>query len=674
MKLLLSTHHFNLLKKPALALQGVISVKSFPLIVPALARLCFAFIFLLSVLLHTDSAIAANPFPHYPVIDNNVRFWESIYSRYSTSQGVVHDPDNLGIVYEVIPIFNHRLPGASKINRPIIKGIKNKYSQILGRLAKGIAPRSAEEKRIAALFGKVSRKRLKKAADSVRVQVGQKDRFLEGVIRSGPYMEEIKEIFRRQGLPEDLAYLPHVESSFNLKAYSKSGASGIWQFIRSTGKQFLTINYAIDERQDPILASHAAASFLRNNYKLLNSWPLALTAYNYGPAGVLRAKKAHNSYEEIFSHYKQGHFKFASRNFYSSFLAAKRVAKRLEKDPSIKRDKPQRTLRLPLPGYISAQDLCKYFDISVRTLKTLNPALRRSVLQGKKYLPKGYTLHLPSTNRQKELLSKVPKHLYHKKQKATQFYRVKRGDTAGKVALAHKISLKALHRANNLDNNGAIFAGQNLRIPDIINNAGKVNAISSNKHTLKANKLPVKISLSSAGRKDLPTLAGSKKSKPEWKKIQTARSVVIGELAVRNISKTKNRNQGTIIIQPEESLELIADWLKVKSNFLRKMNSFSPARKLHPDETILIPLDQVSAKAFEEKRFDYHLETEEDFFSAYKIVGVNSYKVKQGDTVWAICKNKFDLPLWLLKKYNVKIDFSSLRSSQRLTIPIVKAI
>jgi membrane-bound lytic murein transglycosylase D len=634
----------------------------------------FAFIFLLPVLLHTDSAIAANSFPRYSVIDNNVRFWETIYSRYSTSQGVVHDSNNLGIVYEVIPIFNHRIPGASTFNKPLMKGIKNKYSRILNKLAKGIAPHSTEEKRVAALFGKVSHNRFKKAADSVRVQVGQKDRFLEGVIRSGAYMEEIKIIFKKQGLPEGLAYLPHVESSFNLKAYSKAGASGIWQFIRSTGKQFLTINYAIDERQDPILASHAAAMFLKNNYRLLNSWPLALTAYNYGPSGMLRAQKAHRSYEEIFSHYEEGHFKFASRNFYSSFLAAKSVAKRLEKDPSIKQDKPRRTLLFPLPGYIAAQDLCKHFDISPHTLKTLNPALRRSVFQGGKYIPKGYALRLPSTHRQKELFSKVPGYLYHNKQKTTQFYRVKRGDTAGKVALAHKVSLKSLYRANNLNKDAVIFTGQNLRIPGITDKTGKAKTISSNQHKLKVNKLPVKTSLSSAGKKGLPTLAGSKKSKPEWKNIQTARSVVMGELGVRNISGIKNSKQGTITIQPEESLELIAGWLKVKSNILRRMNNFSSARKLHLDEKIRIPLNQVSAKKFEGKRFDYHLETKEDFFNAYTIVGVRSYKVKRGDTIWEISKNKFDLPLWLLKKYNAKLDFSSLCSSQWLTIPIVKAI
>jgi len=673
MRLLFSNRYIYSYKKTIFALQGDRFSKNTPLTSHALLIRCFTVFFILLIFLsQAESCFSANPFPRYPIIDNNIRFWETIYSRYSTSQAVVHDSNNLGIVYEVIPIFNHRMPGASKINKPLFKAIKKKYSHILNKLAKGIKPRSAEEKRVAKLFGNISRKRFKKAANSVRVQIGQKDRFLEGVLRSGAYMTQIKKIFKRYGLPEDLAYLPHVESSFNLKAYSKFGASGIWQFTRSTGKQFLTINYALDERQDPILASHAAAKFLKTNYKSLGNWPLALTAYNYGPAGMLRAKKAYASYERIFSNYKQGHFKFASRNFYSEFLAAMRVAKRLEKDPSVKRDKQQRTIHITLPAYIATRDLCKYFNISVDTLKKLNPALRNSVLQGTKYLPKGYTLHLPSTYRQKELLAKIPDHLYHKKQKPTQFYRVKRGDTAGKIAIAHRISLKSLRRTNNLDNSAAIFVGQNLRIPGRRQKIRTPNTIVSTRQKHITKKSSSTTLRTKSGR--LPVLAEKKKNKPEWKNIQKARSVVLGELSVRNISKIKGAHQGTITVQPEESLELLAGWLNVKAGFLKNLNNFSSTRRLHPDEKIRIPLNQVSAKNFEGKRFDFHLETEEDFFNAYKIVGVSSYKVQQGDTVWEICKNKFDLPLWLLKKYNVKLDFSSLRSSQRLTIPIVKAI
>ncbi|AGF78656.1 LysM repeat-containing protein [Desulfocapsa sulfexigens DSM 10523] len=612
----------------------------------------------------------ATPFPHYPVIAKNVRFWDKIYSEYSTSQAVIHDSNDLSIIYEVLPIFSHRLPGASKVNQPIFKGIKNKYTQILTKLAQGIQPQTREEKRVASLFGTSNPARFKTAASSVRVQIGQKDRFLDGVIQSGAYMDEIKSIFSRQGLPLDLAYLPHVESSFNINAYSKFGASGIWQFTRSTGEQFLNIDYAVDERQDPILASHAAATFLKNNYKLLGNWPLAITAYNYGPAGMLRAQKAHSGYEKIFSDYEQGYFKFASRNFYSEFLAAVQVAKRLEKDPAIQRKAPRSSLKYTLPAYISAQDILSHFNISEQTLKQFNPALRRSVFQGNKYIPKGYTLHLPYTSRHKSLIAKIPPHIYHGKQKPTNFHRVKAGDSAGKIAQKYKVSLKSLRHANNLDKNAAIFVGQNLRIPDSSSKSSQ--AIRPQKQ--KTFNQPAKTRIAVDASRTLPLLADEKKQKPQWLNIQRARSVVLGSLGVRNILRTNATTLGTITVFPEESLKLLADWLQVSATELRNLNNFSHNRELHPDEDIKILLNNVSAKQFEEKRFDFHLETEEDFFSAYKIVGVSSYTVKKGDTVWEICTKKFDLPLWLLKKYNANLDFSSLQSSQRLTIPIVKAI
>ncbi len=642
---------------------------------PRVTKPIFAFFCLLFFsLIIPESTLGANPFPRYSVIDNNVQFWEKIYSRYSTSQAVVHDSKNPEIIYEVMPIISHLIPGSSRINKPILKGVKKKYSRILTQLAKGVKPRSADEKRVAALFPKSSSKRLKEAADAVRIQIGQKDRFLEGVVRSGAYLAQIKTIFRKKGLPEDLAYLPHVESSFNLNAYSKFGASGIWQFTSSTGRQYLTINYEIDERQDPILASHAAAKFLKNNYKLLGSWPLALTAYNYGASGMLRAKKAHLRYEKIFTRYNQGHFKFASRNFYSEFLAAVKVAKRLEKNPSLKQRRPVRKLSFTLPAYISVRDLSKHFNVSIDTIRKYNPALRRPVLRGKKYIPKGYSLRLPYSNRYKVLVAKIPKRIYHKRQKPTKFYRVRQGDTAGKIARSHHIDLKSLRKSNNLDSNASIFVGQNLRIPD--RNTGKKHKSHRNISQVKQKITTRNVTraLTGKGAYNLPLFTEGKKHRPAWKNIQKARSVVLGELGVFNVTKKNNITQGTITVHPQESFELLADWLKISTSSLRKLNRFSDTHKLHPDEKMIIALVNISAKKFEEKRFDFHLETEEDFFNAYKIVGVSAYTVKKGDTVWDICRKKFDLPLWLLKKYNADLDFSRLRSSQQLTIPVVKAI
>ena len=597
-----------------------------------------------------------------------------MYDHYSTSQAVVHDSYDLSKIYTVLPIVDHRIPGASKINAPILEGAEKKYSEILNKLAKGIPPRSDDEKRIATLFRTHTPKQLQDAANSIRIQIGQKERFLEGYIRSGAYLSEIRKIFSEQGLPEELAYLPHVESSFNLKAYSKFGASGIWQFTRETGSQYLTINYEVDERQDPILASRAAAQFLKKNYQLLGSWPLALTAYNYGPAGMLRAQKAHTSYEKIFANYDQGYFKFASRNFYSEFLAALSVVKKLEKDSSLTLNKPQQVLTITLPGYIAANDLCKHLKVSPSTIQGLNPALRSSVLEGEKYVPKGYTLRLPRSQEQKNLLAALPQRLYHKTQKPTKFYQVRSGDSASKIARAHGVSLTTLRLANKLDKKASVFVGQNLRIPEqpTKNRSAEIQNISS---TAQKRTLPTLTATSTASSpQSVPVLIETNKKEAEWKSIQMARGIVLGELSVRNLSPNKNGTQGTITVLPEESLELLAKWLQIPSEELRKINKLPPDRQIVPDETIHVLLSKVSASEFEEKRFDFHLETEEDFYSAYKIVGVRVYEVNKGDTIWEICRTKFDLPFWLLKKYNTDLNFNNLRSSQQLTIPIVKAI
>ena len=406
-----------------------------------------------------------SPFPAYPAIKKNIAFWEKVYSVYSTSTAVVHDQNDLLKIYELVPISDYRIFGSSKKNKNVLKRTKRKYKKILLKLASGKKPVTRTEKKVARLYKKASRARLRKAADAIRIQIGQKERFREGVIHSGQYMKAIKKIFVNNGLPADLAYLPHVESSFNLKAYSKHGAAGIWQFTRSTGKNYLRIDSVVDERLNPIQASRAAALYLKKAHQTLNSWPLAITAYNYGPAGMKRAQKKYGDYQKIFKHYKKGHFKFASRNFYSEFLAAVRVAKRLERKKSLKRDRPRATITLKLKGFISADDICHHFKINTSTLKRLNYSLLHPVLSGKKYIPKGFSLQLPAQKKTKQLIASLPRSYYKSSQRRSRFYRVKRGDTLGKIARRHKVSLKELLAINNLKKNAVIYSGRRMRIP-----------------------------------------------------------------------------------------------------------------------------------------------------------------------------------------------------------------
>ncbi|MDR9501274.1 MAG: LysM peptidoglycan-binding domain-containing protein [Desulfurivibrionaceae bacterium] len=408
-----------------------------------------------------------DPFPVHASMRPNVEFWEKVYSAYPSTKGVLHDSKNLAIIYEVIDLAPHGY-GSRQVNRRRVKQAKERYQAMLARFAQGTPPKTGIERHVYGMFGpSPTRDAFRRARDDIRCQTGQKDRFLAGLKRSGKYLERLQDIFRNQGLPEDLVYLPHVESSYNYEAYSKFGAAGIWQFTRATGKRFMQVDYAVDERRDPIVASHAAARFLAANHELLGNWPLALTAYNHGPTGMVRAVREKGSYARIFDEYDGKRFGFASRNFYAEFIAARHVAKNYKKYfGNISLDKPVAYHTIEMAGYAPAATIADFFHVRVDEIRRVNPALRPPVFDGQKHIPKGYRLRLPGQAQKMARMSMaLPSSLFEKSQKRLQFYRVQRGDTAGKIARRHKVSINELVAANGLSRKATIYVGQNLNIP-----------------------------------------------------------------------------------------------------------------------------------------------------------------------------------------------------------------
>lgn len=445
------------------------------------------------------AAIAAShDFPLYPAITNNVQFWEKIYGQYSLKQAVIHDSEDLSKIYEIVSLADPETPGARQQNSLQQKQVCEKYRAILTKLA-GQSPETSEERRVAALFpGKYGSQEMAVAAGNVRSQSGQKERFLAGVSNSATYIAEIKRILRSYDLPEELANLPHVESSFNLKAYSRLGAAGIWQFTRETGKQYLTIDTNLDERLDPILATHAAAKYLQKSYRTVNNWPLAITSYNYGLGGIQRAVEEQGSYEKIFANYNKGYFKFASRNFYSEFLAAQNVARFLEKDRNQRPAVGQAYRYLNLPGYVHIKDIASHFRLPVSTIEEFNPALRPPVTSGDKPIPKGYALRLPATSRINQLVASFSTSTFSNNQKSGKYHLVKKGDTAHSIARQHGVSLKSLLQANNLDQGGKIRLHQNLTIP------GRARTVAESESPAKNSPSRVDVPENATTRNTLP--------------------------------------------------------------------------------------------------------------------------------------------------------------------------
>ncbi len=276
----------------------------------------------------------ANTFQIPPGMEDRVQFWKEIYVRYTTDQGLFHDSLYTNVMYEPVD-FGEIMKNSSlnlaqkeKARRAFMESIRSSIRERLVRLQslKNSSGLEGEDLRYWKMFEKINDPdKFKSASEEgrLRFQLGQKDRFIQGIFQSGRYLSQMEQIFREEGVPIELTRLPFVESSFNLKARSRVGASGVWQFMKSAAKQYLHMSLALDERNDPLKATRAAAKKLRFNFQMLQTWPLAVTAYNRGPSGVKRlvdANKTKNLSELL--NVRTGRFGFASASFYASFLAA----------------------------------------------------------------------------------------------------------------------------------------------------------------------------------------------------------------------------------------------------------------------------------------------------------------------------------------------------------------
>jgi membrane-bound lytic murein transglycosylase D len=644
---------------------------------------------------------AAEPFPQYEVIKPNVTFWIKIYSRYPTTRAVVHDSDRLDVIYDVIDLVPAGWPRARKINRRRMRAAGRRYERILKRLAANPLDKDAECRRVVAMFGPGATARtFRRASHRVRCQIGQRDRFKAGLVRSGAYLGKMRAILSDYGVPPDLAYLPHVESSFNTNAYSKFGAAGIWQFTRSTGKRFLTVDYVLDERRDPFAATRAAAQLLKDDYDKLGSWPLAITAYNHGAAGMLRAKEAYGDYADIFSNYRGRAFKFASRNFYSEFLAARAVAVHYRRYFNhLTLAKPLRVRSVDLDGFVALKALCRYFKVSPDLIRSLNPALRPPVFSGQKYVPEGYALNLPAPlpADNAATVAQIPPALLKGSQKPSRFYTVQRGDTAGKIARLNHLKLHDLMLANDLDRRATVYVHETLRIPQPGETVGTGKdsrqpapentvvdlAAADSSDTPAAWRLAVKNAVLRSGPPepsptvlpaDTGNVAGSVPPGSNGPGADVKPDVVPVDIGFSKILPNRRPPVGIIRVEVEETLGHYADWADVPTSRIRRLNDLRFGRPLHLHQKIRIPLKRVSAADFESRRYEYHKQLQEDFFAAYRVSELKHYRVKPGDNYWSLCREKFDLPLWLLKLYNSDVNLVNLKVHQTLIIPAVESV
>jgi membrane-bound lytic murein transglycosylase D len=427
-------------------------------------RAFFALAFLALVAAPAARAEEHEAFPVPAALADAVGFWKRVWAEWNLGSIVLHDNRYPTIVYEVVPLPGPVEDGYSDAQRDFAKARRDALSLRLAALESKIATGAEldeDEKRLAlAITQAAGAEAIAGASTRVRSQRGLRERFERGVAASGRWVPEFKAIFREAGLPEDLAYLPHVESSFRPDARSSVGALGMWQFMRSTGRKFLTITPAVDERLDPVASARGAAKYLGVAYARLESWPLAVTSYNHGVEGMSRAKERFGTdFEAIVADFDGKYFGFASRNFYASFVAALELAKAYEAAPpeGLTIDPPNALDRTKLDRPATAVSLARKYGVPLGELATINPAWTRRAVKGHASIPGGVHVWLPQGTLDRMARRSGPA--------AQRVHVVRAGDTLEEIARRYRVGLDDLIRSNGLTLTAVIRPGERLEIP-----------------------------------------------------------------------------------------------------------------------------------------------------------------------------------------------------------------
>jgi membrane-bound lytic murein transglycosylase D len=262
-----------------------------------------------------------------------VEFWRKTYTVWHRSEIAFHDDRYLDVIYEVMVLPGYVEESLTSEQKEMVNQRRDFWKAQLSVLESKLrynVPLNANDRQMIAKMESSSRPLgsiLNGAAVRVHSQRGIRERFKRGLEISRRYDWQFRKIFRNAGLPEDLACLPHVESSFQPAARSSAGAVGMWQFTKAAAKTFMPTGGRIDQRLDPFASAIGAARYLSYAYSKLGDWPTAITSYNHGIGGMKRAQnQAGSDFVRIVETYASPTFGFASRNYYAQFLAAREIA------------------------------------------------------------------------------------------------------------------------------------------------------------------------------------------------------------------------------------------------------------------------------------------------------------------------------------------------------------
>jgi membrane-bound lytic murein transglycosylase D len=288
--------------------------------------------------------------------------------------------------------------------------------------------------------------------------------FIQSMERAGRYQPFIAAELKKAGLPEELSWLPLIESGFKIRALSPARALGLWQFIPSTGYKFgLKRDYYVDERLDPVKSTHAAIAYLKELHSMFGDWATVLAAYNCGEGRILRTirKQNINYLDNFWDLYEK--LPRETARYVPRFLATLHIIKNLDQYniKPVKGFEPFQYKACTIKKQIRLRDIAKEIGVNTTLLKDLNPELRYALLP-----PEEYKIRIPETKADTFLarLDKI-KSSYTAPTRYT-YHKVRRGDTLSGIAKKYHTSLRRITSANSISHRSIIVAGKVLKIPN----------------------------------------------------------------------------------------------------------------------------------------------------------------------------------------------------------------
>lgn len=388
-------------------------------------------------------------------------------------------------------------------------------------------------------------------------------RHLQSALRRArPYLWHIAQETQKRGMPSELALLPIVESGYRSRIQSRSGASGMWQFMPQTADHMgITRDWWFDGRRDPITSTHAAMDYLKTlSQRYDGDWELALAAYNAGPGRVDQAiahNKAHGRPTDFWSL----NLPRETRQYVPQLLALRRIMRDPARYgvnwPSLSSKK--RTQLVSLPSQTSLQVAARMLGMSKESLKKLNPGLKRWASRPSGSQELLVPAHLADNFRQK-LAKADPSSLINRRS-----HTVSRGESLGAVAKIYGVSAAALKQANNLQGN-QLQAGQTLTIPNPGSQSIKSQPSSGRKYVVKSGDTPWRIA-----KRNGVTVASLKQANGgQLSNLQAGQSITI-----RGGKKTADAGSTRVTVKSGDSIWSIARSNNVSVKQLRRWNNLN---------------------------------------------------------------------------------------------------